>query len=70
MSTRPSLALALANSDGPGPCTPRVSSLALVFAEAMGRFHVLAAANSRAADVSEHHAERTAVCYARAARAF
>ena len=55
-----SLALVLAHSDDPGPGTLRVYSLALV-AAAMGRFNVvLAAANSRAASVSD--AERTAVC--------
>jgi hypothetical protein len=48
-----SLALVLAHSDDPGPGTLRVSSLALVFAEAMGTFTVLAAANLRAASVSD-----------------
>ena len=57
-----SLALVLAHSDDPDPGTLRVFSLALV-AEAMGRFNVaLAAANSRAAGVSDQRAERTAVC--------
>ena len=57
------LALVLAHSDDPGPGTLRVYSLA-VFAEAMGRFNVLAAANSSAAaeSVSDQHAERTVVC--------
>ncbi len=52
----------MAHSDDPDPGTLRVYGLALV-AEAMGRFKVvLAAANSRAAGVSDQHAERTAVC--------
>ena len=59
-----SVALVLAHSDGAGPGTPRVSKLALVVAEAMGRFNVLAAADSSAAaeSVSDQHAERTAIC--------
>ena len=52
------------SDDDPGPGTPCVYSVALVFAEAMGRFNVSAAANSLAAadSVSDQHAERTAVC--------
>jgi len=59
-----SLALVLAHSDGPGPGTPRVSKLALAFAEAMGRFNVLAAANSSAATGKRQRPtrERTAIC--------
>jgi hypothetical protein len=41
--------MVLAHSDDPGPGTLRVYGLA-VFAEAMGRFNVFAAANLRAAN--------------------
>ena len=60
------LGVALAHRDVPGFGTPRVSSLALAFADTMGRCgDILAAANSpAAAGVSGQHAERTAVCVA------